>query len=121
MTLEIKKARRKTFGVEHVQVTTENMEEVAEWCEGQVLTFEAGPTDPQWRNGHKYIEVPVKNPMSDRQKQAFVGDRVLKSTSGYKVYGEKAYANTFEDVEESAQELPQPEVKNVFDSPSSTP
>lgn len=78
---------RKPFTVDALQVTEENISEVAEWCQG---------TLEEASNKDKYIRVRVHRPLHDRQTKAFVGDWVLYTASGYKVYTPKAFEATFE-------------------------
>lgn len=99
MTVQTQKFVRKTFEIEAVQVTEDNLNEVATWCNGEVKTALNG-------QGKTFIEVNVKNPMTDRQKQAFVGDWVLYNKSGYKVYTNRAFTGTFE--------LPPSPVEDLF-------
>lgn len=81
---------RKPFEVEAVQVTQENMGEVAKWCMGDVR-YKAGPE----RNITRYVKVRVHRPLNARQTEAFVGDWVLYAHRGYKVYTEKAFEDNF--------------------------
>lgn len=93
MSLDIGKYERTPFYVEAVQVTLDNMQDVTEWCGGELKR--------QVRNRSQvvqYIEVDVTNPMSERQAKAFVGNWVLKTNSGYKVYTERAFASCFKEV-----------------------
>lgn len=90
--LELRKFARKPFFVDAVRVTSENMERVAEWCQGDVNTIN---TD----NGEeKYVKVRVHRPLTDRQTQAFVGDWILYAGTGFKVYTPKAFEKSFEEV-----------------------
>lgn len=96
MALETQKYQRKPFAVDAVEVTQQNMYDVARWCGGKVQT--AGAEDPA-RRGQKYIKVQVKKPLDDRQTQAYVGDWVLSSGQGpwgFKVYTPKAFESSFE-------------------------
>jgi hypothetical protein len=79
---------RKPFYVDAVQVTLDNMPQVAKWCEGKVIV----ETPP-------YIKVRVKRPLAERQTRAFVGDWVLNSGNGYKVYTQSSFEKNFEEVE----------------------
>ncbi len=94
---------RKPFQVEGVQVTAENMANVAEWCEGRIRNLHNGDNG----EGHTvYIKVRVHRPLTDRQTMAFVGDWVLSAGKGFKVYTTKAFENSFEPVEpEQAEQL----------------
>lgn len=81
---------RKPFYVEAVRVTDKNIEEVAEWCGGEL-----GLAEPNRR----YIRVSnVSRPLNDRQRQAFVGDWVLRAGNGFKIYTAKAFDRSFEKV-----------------------
>ena len=84
--IETSKFARKPFEVEAVQVTTDNLEEVATWCKGELTT--EGDT--------KFIKVDVANFINERQTKAFVGDWVLYASNGYKVYTNKAFKKNFE-------------------------
>lgn len=87
--LKTHKFARKPFYVDAVRVSENNMEEVAEWCGGTVVT--------EHKDG-KHISVEVYRPFDDRQTRAFVGDWVLFASSGYKVYTPKAFDKSFEKV-----------------------
>ena len=88
--MEIKKARRKTFEVSYVKVTAENMQEVAEWCGGSIVTPD---------EGGKYIHVTDKGVMNARQKKAFVGDLVLKNGNQFKSFTKSSFKKSFETTE----------------------
>lgn len=90
------KFARKPFYVDAVRVSEENIEEVAAWCQGEILT-EVVEGDPQTK-GQKYIKVRVHRPLTDRQTKAFVGDWVLYAGTGFKVYTPKAFDKSFEKV-----------------------
>jgi len=83
------KFARKPFYVDAVRVSEENIQEVAAWCQGEVLTdAEEG----------QYIKVRVHRPLTDRQTKAFIGDWVLYAGTGFKVYTPKAFDKSFEKV-----------------------
>lgn len=86
----IQKFQRKPFPVEGVRVTKENMQEVAEWCKGEVKV--SGKKT-------KYIFIATHRPMTDRQTQAYIGDWILFAERGYKIYTQNAFARNFELVE----------------------
>lgn len=90
MALKIHKFARKPFYVDAVRVSEPNIEEVANWCEGEIKT------DDQ---GKKYIHIKgVYRPLNDKQTQAYVGDWVLLAATGFKVYIPKAFDKSFEKV-----------------------
>lgn len=83
---------RHVFEVLGVQVTEENYDDVAAWCEGDVRTGAEGTPD-----SGKYIRVPVRKPQNPRQAKAYAGDWILwNPQGGYKVYKESAFKRTFE-------------------------
>jgi hypothetical protein len=83
--LKIEKWARNPLYVDVVEVTEENMAEVAKWCEGTVET----------EDDRRYIKVDVIKPTHHWQSMAFAGDRVLKTDAGLKVYKPKAFAKSF--------------------------
>jgi hypothetical protein len=90
--MQTKKYARKAFFVEAVQVTAENMDEVAQWAEGTIQE------DPEQSGSGpvKFIEINVHRPLNDRQRKAYVGDWVLSAGTGFKVYTNKAFLSSFE-------------------------
>ena len=78
---------RKPFEIQAVRVTEENMEDVAKWCGGEILTTEAGK---------RYIKVDVTRPLNEKQTKAFAGDWALKVKSSIKVYTHKAFTHCFD-------------------------
>lgn len=100
MLIKPEKYIRKPFEVEAIEVTPENIQEVAAWCGGIIETDNEGP-----RTGdQEYIQVSVKKPLSPRQTRAYHGDWVLLATTndpqggpaGFKVYTPRAFVNSFQ-------------------------
>jgi hypothetical protein len=85
--LEISKYVRKPFHIDAVQVTAENIADIAAWAEGDVRSDSENA---------KYVKVRVHRPLNDRQTKAYIGDWVLYAGTGFKVYTPKAFANSFE-------------------------
>lgn len=86
---------RKPLYVDAVRLTGSNFDEVASWCQGETLHDEVpGNKGP----GKKYIHVRVHNPKNPRQTKAFVGDWLLYTERGYKVYTNKAFHASFDEV-----------------------
>lgn len=97
MTIETTKFARRPFYVDAVQVTEENMDEVATWCQGDVMTDVKAITAPETSgDDHPYVKVRVHRPLTERQTKAFVGDWVLYAGTGFKVYTPKAFEKSFE-------------------------
>lgn len=90
--IETQKYVRKPLYVDVVRVTEENFEEVAHWCQGNIETEPKGPDQ------RKFIRVRVHQPKFSRQTQAFVGDWLLYTEKGYKVYTNFAFQNSFDPV-----------------------
>lgn len=84
---------RKPFEVEAVQVTEENLTDVADWCDGDIRhTADKVP----------FVKVQVARPLTTRQTRAFVGDWILYAGRGFKVYTAKAFEGAFVKKEEVA-------------------
>lgn len=86
--LKIETFERLPFTIQAIQVTDQNINQVAKWCKGRVKT-EGG------RVKKKFIKVDVKRALNERQTMAYVGDWVLKAGTGFKVYTEKAFSESF--------------------------
>jgi hypothetical protein len=93
--LDVVQFVRKSFPVDAVRVTEENLEEVARWCDGELRNAEDADR-PVGAVGDQYIKVRVHNPLTERQTKAFVGDWVLYAGKGYKVYTDKAFRKSFD-------------------------
>ena len=82
---------RKQFEVQAVQVTEENLESVAKWCNGTI------ETEGDLPGTKRFIRVNVKHPLNARQTRAYLGDWVLKAeTGGFKIYNQVAFEKSFE-------------------------
>lgn len=103
--------RRKTFSVEAVQVTEDNLDAVANWTKGKVLANEATEGAP----AKFFVKVPVKRPLSERQSRAYIGDWVLKARSGFKVYTQRAFEGCFEPVKEYPSPMPPSQIRMMVD------
>lgn len=104
------------FPVEAIRVTDENMEDVAKWCGGKVDTV------IQSGRAVKFIQVDVKNPMTERQKKAYVGDWVLYAGKGWKCYTNKAFHGCFKQPsgEELLNSLPRDQEPLPIEIPAAT-
>jgi hypothetical protein len=84
---------RKPFYVDAEQVTEENLEELSEKHNLDIRTAA--------KTGARYLKVKVLRPLNDRQTKAFVGDWLLVSENGYKVYTQAAFEKNFVKVSTS--------------------
>lgn len=91
---------RKPLYVDVVRVTDTLFDEIASWCQGEVQEDES--------TGKRYIHVRVHNPKNPRQTKAFVGDWILYTERGYKVYTNKAFLASFDEVDEDPAGLDEP-------------
>lgn len=82
---------RKPLHVDAVRITGGNFEEIAAWCQGEIQQDEVSDKG----TGKKYIRIRVHNPKNPRQTKAFVGDWLLYTERGYKVYTNKAFHSSF--------------------------
>jgi len=92
--IETSKYVRKPFTVEGIQVSEENLEQVADWCGGHVRT-QTTMSD----GAKRYVKVNVREPKTNRQTKAYVGDWILLSDGGYKVYTQSAFEKSFQPEE----------------------
>lgn len=111
--MQTQKFQRKTFVVDAVQVTEENMEEVAKWCRGTIETTDSKIAEGLHQEPQRYIKVNVLNPYNPRQTQAFVDDWVLYARDNFKVYMDKGFNKTFEAVYKEQEAAAAPYQGNV--------
>ena len=96
--METQTYQRKPIYVQAIRVTEENFFDVAQWCQGGIVSGNNGTQslDALKKDKSKFIKVRVINPQRLRQTKAFVGDWVLYSEyQGYKVYTNGAFENAF--------------------------
>lgn len=92
MGVETQKYIRKPLYVDAVRVNPQNFDEIVAWCQGEVQTEEVEGTGTT----KKFIKVRVHNPKNPRQTKAFIGDWILYTERGYKVYTNKAFRAAFD-------------------------
>lgn len=98
MPVKTEKYVRKPLFVDAVKVTKENFEEILAWCQGDLGLIDGSLVDGQDVEidpDKQYIRIRVHNPQSPRQTRAFVGDWILYTERGYKIYTEKAFSENF--------------------------
>jgi hypothetical protein len=94
MSVTTTKFIRKPLYVSAVRVTASNFDEIVNWCQGEVQEDEV-----PGKGTKKFIRVRVHNPKNPRQTKAFVGDWLLYTERGYKVYTNKAFHDSFDEVQ----------------------
>lgn len=92
MTVETKTYVKKPLYVQAVQITEDNFDAVATWCGGEVLRDDV----PGVGSGPRYIKVQVHNPRNARQTKAYVGDWMLRTERGFKIYSNKNFLENFD-------------------------
>lgn len=96
--IDTQKFVKKPIYVDAVLITTDNFYEIAKWCQGEIEHEAVRPGTPV-PDEKKYIKVRVHNPKNVRQTRAFIGDWLLYTERGYKVYTNKAFRASFEKVD----------------------
>jgi hypothetical protein len=96
MAIETQKFIRKPLYVEAVQITRTNFDAVVAWCQGEVTQDDV----PGRGRSKKYIKLDVHQPKNVRQTKGKVGDWILKTEKGYKIYTDKAFHESFHLPEE---------------------
>lgn len=92
---------RKPLYVNAVRVRESNFDEIATWCQGEITQEVRGSGAPK-----KCIRVRVQYPKNPRQTLAFVGDWILYTDRGYKVYTNKAFKLAFDLTEDQPVSVP---------------
>jgi hypothetical protein len=116
MAIETTRYIKKPLYVEAVRITAENFDEVTSWCHGEIQEEEV----PGKGTIKKFIKVRVHNPSPNnaRQTKAYVGDWLLYTERGYKIYTHKAFIASFDEVgEEISGTVETLNADAVFDFP----
>jgi hypothetical protein len=107
MTIVTTRYVRNPLYVDAVQITADNFAEVAHWCQGQIRLNAGGKVvENTWPEENSinprdcHIRVRVHNPRVPRQTKGFVGDWLLYTEMGYKVYSQQAFEGSFSEVKE---------------------
>jgi hypothetical protein len=91
--MNVEQYTRRPVHVGAVKVTAENFFEVAEWCGGQIKPV---AVQVPAKASNAYILLDIPKAASQRQKEAYVGDWVIKlSTGGFQVYTAGAFHKHF--------------------------
>lgn len=95
MDVVTQKYLRKPLVVDAVQVTKENFEAIAAWCQSEIVNND-GSEVTKVNPGGQHIRVRVHNPKTPRQTKAYVGDWILYTDKGYKIYTQRAFEASFD-------------------------
>lgn len=110
--MKTQKYIRKPFPVEAIQVTNDNMNDVAVWCKGN-LEWTPAQSAPAGDNGRRrFIRVPVFSAKSEQQTMAFDGYWVLKAGNSFKVYGNATFRKDFQIATKDESDVLIVETKN---------
>lgn len=109
MSVEPKKYVRKPFYPNVVQVTEENMAEVAQWCGGTIQEQKRADSDEV----RKFIKVAVKRPLTERQTKAFINDWVLEIDGGFRIYTPNAFIASFTEIDGATEAV----LHGIFGNP----
>lgn len=99
---------RKPLYVAAVRLTARNFDAISQWCQGEIQQEE----QPDKGVIKKFIRVRVHNPKNPRQTKAFIGDWLLYTERGYKVYTNKAFHEAFDAVPSNGHESHNGDVAN---------
>lgn len=106
-TLETQQYSSKPRFVEAIQVTPENMVNVANWCDGQIHLEDSSTTWVELPTlealAKAFIKVKVTNPRFPRQSEAHVGDWVLKMGNSFKVFMNAPFHKNYNRVQPTAE------------------
>lgn len=90
---------RKPLYVDAVKVTKDNFAEVAAWSQGTIKNADGSEiTRINPVKGSQYIAIQVHNPINARQRTAYVGDWILVTQQGFKIYTDTAFLKAFDPV-----------------------
>lgn len=95
MGVTTKRYIKKPLYVDAVRVTRKNFNEVTKWCGGRIQTERANA--PQ-NAGQKFVKIEAHNPINIRQTKAFVGDWILQTERGFKIYTHTSFVESFDEV-----------------------
>ena len=95
MDLQTETLVRKPFFVGAIQVTEENMKEVAKWCGGRINTTPPPRKDESDRVVRRYIRMPVPLNRNGRGR-AYAGDWILNMGESFQAYTDTALWKFFD-------------------------
>lgn len=96
--------QRKTFRVQAIQITAENMEEISRWCGGKLKTYvpDLKHRPGTYQDGQPCIELLVSRVMGrESVARAYVGDWITRIICGnhFNVYRDKKFRDMFQEIQ----------------------
>lgn len=108
--METEKYQRKPFEVDALRVTEENFKFCAGLCSGEIRT------EKDRRNVvTTYIKIFVNRPLNEAQTKAYVGDWLLYTPSGWKIYKDGAFRNSFEKVQPAQDVMSAEKIQQMYE------
>lgn len=88
--MDIKHGRRKSFDIEFVEVTEDNIQEVADWCCGVI----------GGEGKDRFIKIIDKGAINPMQTKAFIDDLVVHHLElrTFKKFGRKSFSKSYEEI-----------------------
>lgn len=99
--IKTKQFVRKPIFVEGLRVTAKNFDRIKVWAGGEERLDE----DKASGTTKKYIRIDTQHAKNERQRKAFIGDWVLKTDKGLKIYSNYAFHKSFDIVEPQASKV----------------
>jgi len=98
--MQIKTYTANPVVVQAIQITEQNMAEVAAWCKGEVRS-EIVPTEEVQGEvrTRRYIKPKMYRAQQMKKNKGYAGDWVLKQGTNFKVYSDTAFVNGYTDGE----------------------
>lgn len=109
--MEPQRFERKTFVIEAMQVSLENITQVIEWVNssgGRATLMQDDIKRP-------YISIDVRRPANQKQTMAYIGDWVTKSGIAFRIYTDSAFHRSFEETEKPVDPYQTSPTQNVFE------
>lgn len=87
---------RKSFDVQAVRITEDNIREVALWSGGVVRRHVNNPGEALRGVNKRYIQLEVNHYNKLREEKAYIGDWILKTDEGFRHYRDKSFRLAFQ-------------------------
>ena len=91
--LNTKNYKSKPIFVEAVQISEDNMNEIASWVNGEIITISDSSKD---KTQISFVKAHVLRSKGYIRNKGYVGDWIVKSDLGVKFYTNAAFERSFE-------------------------